>query len=348
MAAVGVALRRRVDRSTFRCDERSDMPANRRDFLCAAAAGTAAAASRLSWFASSAVAKDPSVRELLPIVDTHQHLWDLKQLELPWLKGDAVAEIRRSYLTTDYAEATKGLNVVKSIYMEVNVAPSDQVKEAEFVLELCRGGKTPMVAAVIGGSPQDRSFGEYIAKFQGNPFLKGVRTVLHDPDRPKGMCLEPTFVDSMKRLGDQKLSFDLCMRSSEIADGARLAEKCPGTKFIVDHCGNMDVTSTDPAARRQWMDGMKAAASLPNTACKISGIVVTEGWKPADLAPNIDFCLETFGDDRVFFGGDWPVCTLKSSYAQWVAALKEIVSGRTREFQKKLFHDNAVAFYGLK
>ena len=38
--------------------------------------------------------------------------------------------------------------------------------------------------------------------------------------------------------------------------------------------------------------------------------------------------LEVFGPDRVMFGGDWPVCTLAATYAEWVAALKEIVKGR--------------------
>ena len=47
------------------------------------------------------------------------------------------------------------------------------------------------------------------------------------------------------------------------------------------------------------------------------------------------------------FGGDWPVCKLGASFAQWVNALKEIVDGRPMADQKKLFHDNARALYGL-
>ena len=83
---------------------------------------------------------------------------------------------------------------------------------------------------------------------------------------------------------------------------------------------------------------------------KISGIIVTANkanWKPADLAPNINFCLETFGEDRVFFAGDWPVCTLTASYKDWLNALKTIVRDRSPDFHRKLFHDNAVKFYGL-
>ena len=112
----------------------------------------------------------------------------------------------------------------------------------------------------------------------------------------------------------------------------------------------MSVTSTDAALRRRWQAGIRAAAEQENMVCKISGIVVTareSGWQASDLADNMNFCMETFGEDRVFFGGDWPVCTLRATYQQWVDALKWIVRDRPAGFQRKLFHDNAVRFYGL-
>lgn len=286
----------------------------------------------------------------LPVVDTHQHLWDLTEFELPWLKNDAVGPLRRSFLMEDYQKATRGLNVVKTVYMEVNVHPSQHVKEAEHVIELCCRDDNPMVAAVIGGFPHEKGFAAYAERFARSEHVKGFRTVLHDADRPRGLCLQARFMQSMKLLGELNLSFDLCMRPGEVGDGAKLAEKCPKTRFIIDHCGNMPVTSTDRRLRELWKEGMKAAAALPNTVCKISGIVVTaekDAWKPADLAPVIEHCLETFGEDRIFFGGDWPVCTLRASFGRWVEALRRIVHDRPASFRRKLFHDNAVKFYGI-
>ena len=287
----------------------------------------------------------------LPIVDTHQHLWDLQRFTLPWLQGNADHPLHRDFVMADYLRAADGLNIAKTIYMEVNVRSDQQAQEAEYVIDLCRREDNPMVAAVIGGSPQKPEFKDYVAPFANSPYVKGVRTVLHDPDRPRGMCLEPQFVENMRLLGELGLSFDLCMRPGEIMDGVRLAEKCPQTRFIVDHCGNMPVESADEALRRSWTEAMKAAAERENMVCKISGIVVTareDEWQRSDLAPNVNHCLDTFGEDRVFFGGDWPVCTLKASLSQWVNALKEIVRDRSPEFHRKLFHDNAVRFYGLE
>lgn len=285
----------------------------------------------------------------IPVVDTHQHLWDLDVVKLPWLSG-APDVLNRQFVMSDYLAATQNANIAKTVYMEVNVDPAFQQTEADYVIGLCEADDNPMVGAVIGGSPAADSFRDYITPLAKNKFIKGVRTVLHDPDRPTGMCLADKFVDGVKLLGDLGLSFDLCMRPDEISDGVELARKCPGTRFIIDHCGNMSVVSTDQSLRSKWMNDMQAAAQQDNMFCKISGIVVTAKkgkWKAEDLAPNMNFCMDTFGEDRIIFGGDWPVCTLTSTYQQWLDALKAIVQDRTDQFQQKLFHDNADRIYGL-
>jgi predicted TIM-barrel fold metal-dependent hydrolase len=158
------------------------------------------------------------------------------------------------------------------------------------------------------------------------------------------------FVENMQRLGELGLSFDLCMRPGELLDGVRLAERCPKTRFIVDHCGNLPVTEGDTPLRKAWQQGIRAAAARENVVCKISGIVATAkqgAWTAADLARNVNVCLDAFGEDRVFFGGDWPVCTLRAAFAQWVAALKEITKDRPAAYRRKLFHDNAARLYKL-
>src|SRR4051812_29649792 len=77
-----------------------------------------------------------SAQQAAPIVDPHLHLWDLTRFRLPWLEaGSALA---RSYVMRDYLDATTGLNVVKAVYMEVDVEPGQQVAEAEYVLDLCQ------------------------------------------------------------------------------------------------------------------------------------------------------------------------------------------------------------------
>ena len=297
---------------------------------------------------------------MLPIIDTHQHLWDLNKISMAWTAGSQ--KLNRSYVTADYLEATQGLNVVKAIYMEVDALPSLKVAEADYVLDLCGRGDNPTCAAVLSAFPAKEGFRDFIDRFRENPRVKGVRQVLHAPENPPGLCLEPAFVEDVRYLGESGLLFDLCLRPAELGDAAGLVDQCPATRFILDHCGNADpnmVNGRDPQpgngddtylhSRGQWMRDMEELGKRENLACKISGIVARarSGWTAADLAPTVDHCLDCFGPDRVVFGGDWPVCTLGASYREWVTALLEIIADRSEEERRKLLHDNAVRIYGL-
>jgi L-fuconolactonase len=320
---------------------------NRRDFLQTSAATVGALAISTDLFADE---KKKKKKEKLAICDTHLHLWDLTKFKLPWLAGEGVQSINKSYVMSDYRKATKKSNVTRAVYMEVNVHADHQVKEAEYVLALCKDKSNPMQGATIGGSPQNAAFAKYIERFADEPYIKGVRTVLHDDNRPKGMCLEPTFVKNIQLLGEMGRRWDLCMRPGELTDGAKLVDQCPKTKFVVDHCGNLSVQNKDAKLRSAWEKGIKELAQRPNVICKISGIIASadkESWTYKDLEPNVNFCMDTFGEDRIIFAGDWPVCTLTAPFGGWVGALKKIVKKRSESFQRKLFHDNAVKFYEL-
>ncbi|MBN9117748.1 MAG: amidohydrolase family protein [Planctomycetes bacterium] len=315
---------------------------NRRDFLAASAAAIATT--------SSAVSED---KPMLPIVDTHQHLWNLDEFKLAWFdpKTPEGKILGHNFTPKEYAEATKGLNVVKAVYMEVDVVPEQQQKEADYIVELCKSGKTPTCAAVVSGRPNSDTFPEYAKQFKGHKYVKGIRQVLHVKDTPAGYCLDEKFVKGIQLLGELGLSFDMCVRPAELPDFAKLADKCPGTRFILDHCGNGSLKHT-PAEREQWKKDMSEIAKRKNLVGKVSGFIATAPVRgkvaPDDLAPIINHTLDSFGPDRVMFGGDWPVCLLGvEKYADWLNALKAVVKDRPEDQQKKLFHDNAVKFYGL-
>lgn len=292
------------------------------------------------------------------IIDTHQHLWDRKQLNLPWLSG-APEVLRHDYRTEEYLKAFEGLNV-KSIYMEVDVAPSDHIKEADALVKQCREGRTPTIAATIGGRPASTDFEAYVLRYAGNGIVKGLRQVLHGDSTPKGFCLSKEFVRGVQTLGRHGLNFELTMRPTELADGAKLIQQCPDTHFVLDHCGNGDPKAFNPklapdqkrsCTADEWKRGIDAVAAQPGVMCKISGIVafVPPGqWHAEDLAPVVNHCLDAFGPDRVFFGGDWPVCLLGSPVRGWVEALKQIIASRPDHEQRKLWSGNAIRFYQLK
>ena len=320
---------------------------NRREFLAAAAATLPAAT----------LAQKPKDKKdaspMMPIVDTHQHLWDLTMFKLAWFDPDSPAGkvLGHNFTPKEYAEATKGLNVVKAVYMEVDVVPEQQQKEADYLVELCESKATPTCAAVVSGRPNSDGFEKYAKQFKGSKYVNGIRQVLHVKETPAGYCLDPKFVKGIQLLGELGLSFDLCVRPAELPDFAKLVDQCPNTRFILDHCGNASITHK-PAERDAWKKDMADIARRKNLVGKVSGFIATAPargtWTLDDLAPVVNHTLDVFGPDRVMFGGDWPVCLLGvEKYADWATALATIVRDRPEEQQRKLFHDNAVKFYGL-
>ena len=280
----------------------------------------------------------------LPIIDTHQHLWDRKKFRLSWIKKGS--SLDRNFLPADYAAASKGLGIVQAVYLEVDVDPAQQQAEADWVVALCKKGDSVTRAAVISGRPAGDGFVKYIRPFKGSAFVKGLRQVLHGPGTPAGYCLQKKFVAGIRLLGELGLHFELCMRHGELPDAVKLVDACPRTRFVLDHCGNPDLVKHE-----KWKKDLAELARRKNVVGKVSGIVASAPpgkWKADDLAPVVNHTLDTFGPDRVMFGGDWPVCLGSATLAQWVEALKQIVASRKAEQQRKLFHDNAVRFYGLK
>jgi L-fuconolactonase len=309
---------------------------NRRDFLSAAAGSTVALA---------AAAKDTP--KMLPVVDTHQHLWDLSKIRLGWVTKDH--PLGQSHTPAEYAAATDGLNVVKAVYMEVDVVEADLQKEADYVLDVIKSKKTPTVAAVLGGRPnKGDEFKKWVAQFKGSPHVKGLRQVVHTEHTPPGYSTTREFVAGIRHLGEIGLSWDICQRPADLGDAAKLVSECPDTRFILDHCGNAPVL--DPKGMERWKKDIAAVAAHKNVVGKVSGIIafVKKGdWSVDQLAPAVNHTIEVFGWDRVMWAGDWPVCTLGAPLKDWLAAAKQIVQDKSEEQQRKLFHDNAVKFYGL-
>ena len=211
----------------------------------------------------------------IDIIDTHQHLWDLEKFTLPWLTlGEE--PLGKSHTVANYAQATQGCRVAASIYMEVDVIPEQKLAEAQYIFDLCADPTNTLVGAVVGGDPSHPNFASYldelIALDAGRGYLKGVRQVLHG-GQPNNYCLSEAFISHIELLGEKNLSFDLCLRPDSLIFGAELAQRCPQTRFILDHCGNAlhNKTLND---WQVWREGMAALAACPNVvACKISGII---------------------------------------------------------------------------
>jgi len=274
------------------------------------------------------------------LVDTHQHLWDLRQFPCSWCAG--VPALNRNFLLADYVRAAAGLGITKTVFMECDVDEPHALDEARAIQRLA--ASEPLIAGIVaGGRPEHADFPAHLEKLAELPQVRGVRRVLHT--QPDGLSAGGLFVENIRRLAQFGFTFDLCALPRQLPAARALAEACPGVSFVLDHCGIPDVKG---GALDPWRDEVARLARLPNVACKVSGLVAyadPAGWTTAQLRPWVDHVLEHFGWDRVAWGGDWPVCTLSATLRRWVETLRELVAGATAAQRELLFHRNAERIY---
>jgi L-fuconolactonase len=279
------------------------------------------------------------------IVDAHVHLWDPQQFPMPWL--DQTPALNKSFGLSDFPSQSTVRTIEALVYVEVDVVPAYALLEARWIAG--QGAHDARLKGIVAAAPVE--YGErvrsYLAELQAiSPLIKGVRRSLQD-EQDSTFCLQEDFVHGVRLLPTYGFSFDLCIRHWQLPTVIELVRRCPDTMFILDHLGKPAVKEHvfDP-----WREHLAQLAALPNVWCKISGLVTEAdhfGWRPFELAQYVTHSLEVFGENRVVFGGDWPVLLLAASYDRWIDTLDGLTQHISPVAKRKLWKDNARLFYRL-
>lgn len=264
---------------------------------------------------------------------------------MPWL--DTIAELRKPFGRDELRVASANVDIEGVVYVQVDTTPAYGLLEARWAA--AQAHAHPRIAAIVAWAPvEDGSIVRaYLDELTAvSPLIRGVRRLIQSEPDPS-FCLQPDFLTALRLLPEYDLSFDICVRHDQLPAAVRMVRACPETRFILDHLGKPPVRQgiLDP-----WRRDIDDMARLPNVVCKISGLV-TEGdhthWSAAEIAPYIAHALTSFGEDRVLFGGDWPVVTLASSYQRWVETLTQLTRTLSVEACEKLWRENARCTYRI-
>jgi predicted TIM-barrel fold metal-dependent hydrolase len=287
----------------------------------------------------------------LPFTDTHVHFYDFARPELrwDWLRpevdpdpnlGEFGAIRSRCYRAEDFHAETRFHHVTAVVHMQAAIGSSDPVAETAW-LDATRT-RVGIPQAAIGyadlAAPDVATTLERHADF---PFLRGIRDLRHDDHLD-----DPGWRAGFAAL--EKLGLCYCGNPpvEDMRRFAALAEAKPGVPVCVDHAGFP--LRRDFAYFRSWRDGMAALARLEHTVVKISGLGMCDHrWSVASIRPWVETCIELWGPRRAFFGTNWPVDRLFSSYGDVVDAYAEIIAPLPHPQRAALFSGNAGRFFGL-
>jgi predicted TIM-barrel fold metal-dependent hydrolase len=280
----------------------------------------------------------------LPLVDTHVHYWDLKDENLyySWLQPDWIHPVLGNidglkvlrYMAPEYIAETRFQNVSKAVHVQAALGVEDPVEETRWLQEQADATGFPhgIVAHCDLAGPDAEAT---LERHMHYPNMRGVR------DFGQGDYLvDEAWQRGYGLLAKHELVFCLDVLPENLSKARALAEKHPDVVLCIDHAGFP--RQRDQQYFEMWRRGMNEAAGAANTVVKISGLGMCDNqWTVESIRPWVEACIEAWGTERSFFGTNWPVDRLYSSYGDVVDAYAEIVSGYSRDEQEALFSKNA-------
>lgn len=187
----------------------------------------------------------------IPIVDAHQHFWDLQRNYYPWLcdsppipfrYGDYDA-IRRNYLPSDYLRDSARYRVIKTVHMEAEWDRADPAAETRWLQTLSAESGLPS-ACVAHAEPDGDDIAELLASYAESPLVRGIRHKPKAAPNPRdstcgaaGSMDDPRWRDGYALLDRFGFSYDLQTPWWHLDAAAALAADFPRTQIIINHTG---------------------------------------------------------------------------------------------------------------
>jgi L-fuconolactonase len=278
------------------------------------------------------------------VVDAHHHVWDLSVRDQDWLSGPGTAAIRRSFGIEDLAPRARAAGVHATVLVQT-VCVAQETPE---LLALAAAGG--LVAGVVGWTdltaPGVADALAALRELPGGQRLVGIRHQVQSEPDPRWL-LRPDVLRGLAAVADAGLAHDLVVLPHQLPAAAEAAARLPDLTFVLDHLGKPPVAS---GRLEPWRGALRNLAALPNTVCKLSGLVTEadrSSWTVEDLRPYADTALDAFGPDRLMFGSDWPVCLLAAGYEEVLDAARALTGHLGEAERHAVFGGTAARVYGL-
>jgi len=281
------------------------------------------------------------------IIDTQMHF---NKPETPRGKGPA-----------DYKVLTKQEGVTGVILLD----------EQEFALNLA--AEEPLIVGVVGRVDYTPQFGKEIEKWGANPLFRGNRCT--------GVELETldqdgSFLSCMEIMAERGLVLDLYRicgggeavtkvfyngpkalsgyfgNQHSLACLEKLSERVPKLCIVIRHIAHYPIDGKP--MNKTWQENFRRIAALPNVSMKVSGLmerfVVTEHERaPETLSyyrSTLDMIWDTFGEDRLMYGSDWPVCEHSGDFiVNGIHIVRAYFAEKGEEASRKFFWKNSKKAY---
>lgn len=310
---------------------------HRRTFLKSAAAVTVAAAVPPVVGAAGA----------MPVVDAHIHLFDpTRPGGVPWPDKSDTA-LYRPALPSRYAQLAERHGVVGAIAVECSPWMVDNFWLQDTV------EKSDVMLGFIGDLlPEAPDFAATLDRLHRSPLFLGIRygnlwgRDLHTAAH------EFAFITGLKLLAQAGLVLETANPDPTLISAVvEIADRVPDLRIVLDHLPHADPPS-EPTVLKIYEANLHELSQRRNVFVKGSEIIRRiNGQASMDggaYKASLDRLWSLFGEDRIYFGSDWPNSDTLANYDETFGVAQRYITTRRLDAQQKYFWKNSVSVYNWR
>jgi L-fuconolactonase len=278
----------------------------------------------------------------IPIIDCHIHLFDQTRPQgAPYSGGPANTE---PAFPARYRKLASPLGIVGAIAVEA----SPWIEDNLWVLQVAE--KDPMMVGVIGNLQPDKpEFKEYLDRYHKNRLFLGIRYGNLWGYKLVDQVANPSFIEGLKLIEQAGLALDTANPRPDLIEAViRVNDRVPGLRIIVDHLPAM-MWRLDAKARTVVEANLRELAKRPSIYIKVSEVMRIAAGKPsldpAIYRPMLDYLFQTFGENKLIFGSDWPNGPAVNNLPAIVKIVQDYFGAKGNAVAEKYFWKNSLAAY---
>ena len=281
------------------------------------------------------------------IIDTHFHIWDLKN-NYPWLENMNDYGLNNNYFLNNFLDDAKKLNLSKSVHIQAEIIDQNKIFETEWLQKISNNHNSNFPNAIVGFVDlSSKNFISDIEKHCQYKNFRGIRQILKSTKDDESFLKNDIWINNLKYLEKYNLSFDLLIFFHQYKSATNVIKKYPNILFIINHCFWPQNSEND---FNNWAKALKSISSFDNVVIKISGF--GEWLKNCSLSNIKPYILETidcFGLDRCMFGSNFPVDKQISNktYEFFWNIYFETTKNFSDDEKNKMFFYNAEKYYRI-
>lgn len=258
----------------------------------------------------AATQRNETVPMSLKIIDPHVHFFNLAQGQYTWLQGENppawpnLDKIKQPVSPEQLVKSTD-FELAGIVHIEAGFDNHSPINELNWLSTHLKS----LSFKAISYTQIDASTDEFTRAINAlkHPNLMGIRDITEGNDAAR--LLNPNCFTNLQFLSQQGLHFEAQFELENTlvaAQLARYAKQLPQLKIMINHAGL-------PCNLAQWQQSIELLSAQSNIAIKFSGFELLSLNKQ-QLTHCFNYIFKHFGEQRILFASNFPVCQINSTY----------------------------------